>query len=123
MKYLNKSIVFFVFMLFSYGVDTFAYTYRITNMTDFDVKVQLHYRFGKLGPPRIIKAGKTHKFSFTFPNPRFGLCLTKIKVVGQSGKIKVGPLCKSAKFILGRHSIFGMYVNRKGANTIYASKL
>ena len=80
MKYFNKLMVFFVFMLFGYGVDTFAYTYKITNKTNRDVKVQLYSTFGKLGHPRIIKSGSKHKFSFIFPDSRFGFCLYEIMV-------------------------------------------
>jgi len=85
MKYFNKLMVFFVLMLFGYGVDTFAYTYKITNKTGKNVKVQLHSVFGKLGHPRIIGSGSKHKFSFT--DIRFGLCLDGITVsTKESGK-------------------------------------
>lgn len=80
MKYFNKLMVFFLFLLFNYGVDTFAYTYTIFNETYEDLKVQLYSTFGKLGHPRIIKSAGDRKFSFKFPDSRFGVCLTKIVV-------------------------------------------
>jgi len=98
MRYFNKLIVFFVLMLLTCGVDTFAYTYRIANQTGKDVKVQLHYAFGKLGRPRIIKADARHKFSFTFPDIRFGLCLTSIMV--SIKKLKKWEKAREAKMRL-----------------------
>jgi len=80
MKYFNKLMVFFLFVLFSYGVDTFAYTYKIYNETYMALKVQLYSVFEKLGHPRIISSGDKRRFSFTFPDSRFGLCLTKMVV-------------------------------------------
>ena len=81
MKYLNKIMVFFLFLLFGYGVDTFAYIYRITNKTDKVLKVQLYYTFfgtRKLGHPRRIEPNGLHRFVFT--GIKSGLCLTKIMV-------------------------------------------
>jgi len=76
MKYLNKLMVFFLFMLFSYGIDTSAYTYTITNLTGKDVKVDLHYLFGKLAKNKPILPYDTRKFRFG--GWKIGLCLTKI---------------------------------------------
>ena len=65
MKYFNKPKVFFLFVLFSYGVDTFAYTFRIANETGRDVKVLLKYAFGRLNDyPNLIRAGAKRTFSF-----------------------------------------------------------
>ena len=103
MRYFNKLMVFFVLMLFGYGVDTFGYTYRITNKTGGDVKVQLRYAFGKLGYARIIESGGKHKFSFTFPDSRFGFCLDGIKV---STKDSAGEWGKQKKVSVRVHTGF-----------------
>ena len=74
----NKPIIFFLFTLFSYGVNVFAYTYTIFNMTHENITVQLHlysYKTGKLiKQSQLINRYGTHKFSFLEPD----LCLTKI---------------------------------------------
>ena len=71
MKYFNKVIVFFVFMLFGYGVDTFAYDYKITNQTGGDVKVQLYYAFGKLNKQaELIESGSAFAFKFDLESER-----------------------------------------------------
>jgi len=80
MKYLNKLMVFFLFMLFSYGVDTSAYTYSFANMSGRDVRMELHWVFGKLDKKgkndKLIKKYETHKFHLG--GWETGLCLTKI---------------------------------------------
>jgi len=76
MKYRNKLMVFFLFMLFSYGADTSAYTFSFANMTGRDVKVKLHYVFGGLGKAKEIEAYDTHKFRFI--KEKSILCLSKI---------------------------------------------
>lgn len=79
MKYLNKTVVFFLFMLVSFGVDISAYTYTIANMTGRDVKVRLHYELGKLNKQEDpIESYDTHIFSFT--GGKIGACLTQIVV-------------------------------------------
>ena len=78
MKCFNKLIVFFLFVLSSYGIDTFAYVYNVYNETYKVLKVQLYSAFGKLGHPRAIKSG--YKFSFNFGGTRKGVCLTAMKV-------------------------------------------
>lgn len=81
MKYLNKLIVFSLFMLMSLSGKIAAYTFTITNQTGQDVKVRLHYAFGALNKKdELIKSFEKRKFSWKFPNPKFGLCLTKIMV-------------------------------------------
>jgi len=78
-KYFNKLGVFFVFMLFSHGVDTFAYTYTVANMSGRDVKVRLHYMFGTLNKnDGFIEADDTREFSFG--GLKSGLCLSKMVV-------------------------------------------
>jgi len=77
MKCLNKLIVFFLFMLFGYGVDTFAYTYSIANMTSRDVKVQLHWVWGELTDRNEpIDSYATRRLHFE--GSKTGLCLSKI---------------------------------------------
>jgi len=106
MKYFNKLMVFFLFVLFSYGVDTFAYKYTIYNETLEDLRVQLYSVLGKLGHSHSIKSGDRRKFSYTFPDSRFGVCLTKIKVAkreqGEWGEKKTifkhTGLCESESF-------------------------
>ena len=89
MKYFNKLMVFFLFILFSYGVDIFAYKYKITNQTDRDVKVRLHYAFGTLNNrPTLIKTGN-HRV-FNFGGWEAGLCLNKITVSTQDSAGKWG---------------------------------
>ena len=82
MKYNGKLMVFFLFMLFSYGSDIFGYTFTITNMTGRDVKVELRWVLGKLN-----KKGKNDNFIKKYDTYKFrlggwetGLCLTKIMV-------------------------------------------
>ena len=119
MKYYNKLMVFFLFLLFSYGVDTFSHTYTIFNETYKDWKVQLYYTFfgpRKLGHARIIKSAGEFRFSFT--DIRVGLCLTKIVVweKDSAGKwvkgkrlLKHSGLCESEAFDLRLNS-FGELV-------------
>ena len=86
MKYFNKLMVFFLFVLFSYGVDTFAYVYNVYNEVKGKVlKVQLYSVFGELGHPRSIKPGE--KFRFNFRDIRRGVCLTSMKV-WEKGSVK-----------------------------------
>ncbi len=76
MKYLNKTMVFFLFMLVSFGVDISAYTYRFANMTDRTVKVKLRYFFGDLNEKdKQINAYDQAKLSFRNLN-----CLQEIVV-------------------------------------------
>jgi len=83
MKHFNKLMAFFAFMLFSYGVDTLAYTFTFVNKTGRDVKVQLYSAFGKLNKnPSFIKSGGTHSLKFTGWSS--GLCLTKVTVSTES---------------------------------------
>jgi len=78
MKYFNKWMVFFLFVLIGYGVDTFTYTYKIYNGTDKDVKVQLRWTSGNLGKEKVIRAGSRH--TFHIGGWEIGLCLYKIMV-------------------------------------------
>ena len=79
MKYLNKTMVFFLFMLVSFGVDISAYTYRFANMTDRTVKVRLRYLFGDLNKKdKKIKAYDQAKLSFG--GLKIGACLQEIVV-------------------------------------------
>ena len=79
MKYSNKIMIIFLFMLASFGRDIAAYTFTFTNMTGRDVKVQLHYAFGSLNKePELIEAYDSRKFSFK--GIRLGLCLSKLTV-------------------------------------------
>ena len=86
MKYLNKLIVFSLFMLVSFGGKIAAYTFTINNQTGQDVKVRL-YPFKKDG---VILAGKKHKFSFKWL--KAAICLYSINVstkkAGSWGKRK-----------------------------------
>jgi len=113
MKNLNKLTAFFLFILFSYGVDTFSYTYTVANMTGENVKVQLYYAFGKLGKAKVIVTDAMHKFSFKglIEGPK---CLSKIKASrkklgkwGKQKKVRVSGFagltfgeCKNVNFIL-----------------------
>ncbi len=107
MKYFNKFMVFFLFLLSSYGIDTFAYRYSVYNGTGKVLKVQLYSFFGKLGHARAIKSGE--KFRFNFTDKRLGFCLTAIKI-WEKGSVKkwvkgqrvfksVG-LCENSAFVL-----------------------
>lgn len=79
MKYLNKTMVFFLFMLVSFGADISAYNYPVTNFTGQPIKVRLHYAFGKLNKQDdLIEFMGTNPFSFT--GGKIGLCLTSIEV-------------------------------------------
>ena len=79
MKHINKLMVFFVFMLFGYGVDALAYTYKITNQTGRDVKIRLYWLVGELTNDAVfIRSRGTHKF--VVRGWSSGLCLTKIMV-------------------------------------------
>jgi len=72
-------MVFFLSMALSYGVDTFAYTYKITNKTGEPVKVKLYSKVGKLNNKfRLIGAYVVRKFKFG--GVKAGLCLSKIMV-------------------------------------------
>ena len=79
MKYRNKLMVFFLSLLFSYGIDTFGYTYTITNMTGRDVMVRLDYAFGTLNKQADL-VEKYDTREFLFGGWKAGLCLTKIMV-------------------------------------------
>ena len=133
MKYFNKLMVFFVLMLFGYGVDTFTYDYKITNQTGGDVKVQLYGLFGKLNrQAELIESGSTFKFDGESDRARCrtkklksekkecldklkserarkaGLCLAKIGVwtKNSAGKwrAKVTLLCRSGNYVLKKVS-------------------
>ena len=98
MKYFNKLTVFFLFVLFSYGVDTFAWTYRVANETGGDVKVQLRWLGGNLEKEKTIKAGSDH--TFRIKGGKIGLCLYNIKVKqkrlngswGRAKKARIGAI-------------------------------
>ncbi len=99
MKYFNKLMVFFLFLLFSYGIDTFGYTYKIHNQTGEDVRVRLYYLFGQLtNHSHLIKAGGMDKLKFG--GGEAGLCLTKIMVKqrrlngswGRAKKAQIGSI-------------------------------
>ena len=117
MKYLNKLMGFFVFMLFSYGVDTFAFSYKISNQTGGNVQIQLYAVYGgrdkKIGA-NFIKSGGSQKFVSSY-------CLSRIMVsaktsgnqeeahvkdrYGKSISISTGAgECASRVFILKRVS-------------------
>jgi len=105
MKCLNKLMVFFLFMLFSYGVNTFSYTYTVANMTGEDVKVGLYYELGKLGKTKVIEAYDTHKFKFPIGTWEAGFCLSKIMVSikkigkwGKAQKAKIGIVKDENRF-------------------------
>ena len=102
MRYFNKLMVFFLFVLFNYGADTFTYTYKIHNGTDGDVHVRLYYAFGQLtNKSHLIKPGKMDKLKFG--GGEAGLCLTKIMVKqkrlngswGRAKKAKIGSIGKN----------------------------
>ena len=68
MKYFNKIMIFFLFIMASFARDITAYTYRFTNMVGRNVRISFFYdRLGKR--PRLtatndlIKAYDTRKFS------------------------------------------------------------
>ena len=77
MKYFSKKMILLsLFMLLNYGNNALGYTFYITNFTGQDVKVQLHYAFGKMNKPDdLIRAYETRRLSFKNLN-----CLTIIKV-------------------------------------------
>jgi len=78
-KYLNKLMLFSLFMLVSVSGRIAAYVFTITNETGQNVKVRLHYAFGKLNKQDdLIMAGDTRTFSFG--GIKKGLCLSKIMV-------------------------------------------
>jgi len=81
MKYFNKLMVFFLFMLFGYGVDTFAPTYTIFNMTGKNIEVKPYFFSettgkGGIGEAQLIRSNDTYRFS----EP--DTCLTKIPFLG-----------------------------------------
>ncbi len=67
MKYLNKTMIFFLFMLFGYGVDTLSIaatsTYTVANMTGEDLGVTLH--IGRYKRGGWIKSYDTRSFYIT----------------------------------------------------------
>jgi len=88
-RYFNRTMVFFLFVLFGYGIDIFAYTYKITNRTGRDVKVGLYYAFGQLtNHAHLIKPDGTSKLKFG--GWEGGLCLTKIMVWAKDSAGKWG---------------------------------
>jgi len=79
MKHFNKMMIFFLFMLVSFGKDISAYRYTVTNLTGQQIKVRLYYAFGALNSQYdLIEFYGTTPFSFT--GGKGGLCLTKIMV-------------------------------------------
>ncbi len=89
MKYLKKLMVVALFMLVSFSGKIAAYTFRIYNETGRDVQVRLHWgHWRPLHEYKFIKNGRMRKFSWRFPNSKFGLCLSgiKVKVKKESGK-------------------------------------
>ncbi len=112
MKCFNKLMVFFLFLLFSYGADTFTYVYNVYNEVEGKVlKVQLYSALGTLGHPRSIKSGE--KFRFNFRGSRRGVCLTAMRVweKDSAGKwvkgkrlFKHSGLCENERFDLKLNS-------------------
>ncbi len=102
MKYFNKLMVFFLFLLFNYGADIFAYTYKIANMTGEDVQVRFYWSsWSELtNHPHLIKAGSTD--TLRFGGSKALLCLTRIMVNqkrlngswGRAKKAKIGSIKK-----------------------------
>ncbi len=92
MKYLNKLIVFSLFMLMSFGGKIAAYTYTINNQTGQDVKVQLRRTGGKLNKKfDLIKENRERTFSIG--GFKKFVCLSEIEVQtkeesGEWGKAK-----------------------------------
>ncbi len=79
MRFFNKLMVFFLFLLFSYGVDTFGYTYTIANKTGGDVHVRLYYAFGQLtNHSYSIKENSTD--TLKFGGGKAGLCQSQVMV-------------------------------------------
>jgi len=108
MKNLNKLTAFFLFILFSYGVDTFSYTYTVANMTGENVKVQLYHTYGKLNDePELIMKDVTKRFSFR--GSKVGSCLSEIRVSKKKKSGKWGKLITIrsgiAKVIFGLEAI------------------
>ncbi len=104
MKYSNKTMIFFLFMLASFGVDVSAYTYTIANFTGRDVTVQLHQALsfvdkGKLTKKDVlIEAYDTKVLSFG--KGQALLCLTKIWVTSfDEKKGKYTTLPAPMKFV------------------------
>jgi len=83
MKYLNKPMVFFLFMLFGYGVDTFT-KFKIYNKTSKNLRVRLYYRNNQLGNLKVIKIGGVSEF--TFLGKQASLCPTKVMVYEKNVK-------------------------------------
>ena len=80
MKNLKKLMVVALLMLAGVSGKIAAYTYTVKNDSRKDIKVKLYYALGTLQGWSLIKARKSRTFSWKFPNPKFGLCLTEIKV-------------------------------------------
>ena len=96
MKCLNKLMVFFLSLLFSYGIDTFGYTYTITNMTGRKVKVQLDWAWGELTNGGAI-IGSYDTRTLHFGGWDAGLCLTEIWV----SRKRFGKWEKARETIMG----------------------
>ncbi len=80
MKYLNKTMILFLFMLTSFGRDSSAHTYTFVNMTGRDVKIQLFSHLEMLGQGKLIKAYDKAKFKIDGREVDF--CLRKIFALG-----------------------------------------
>ncbi len=116
MKYSNKLIVFFLFLLFNHGADTFAYTYKIYNGTGGDVHVRLYYVFGQLtNYSHLIKANSTD--TLRFGRGEAGLCLSKVMVRqkrlngswGRAKKAKIGSIkAKELRNVLIALAVIGV---------------
>lgn len=81
MEYLNKSMIFFLFILLSYGINIFT-VFRIYNRTDKSLRVQLYYHSAVLGTRQTIKAGGVARFPFL--GKKIRLCPTKVMVYERS---------------------------------------
>jgi len=80
MKCLDKKMMLLPLLIFlGYGNNVFGYIFNITNFTGEDIKVRLHYAFGKLnGQEDLIMPMETRNLKFG--GLKVGLCLTKIVV-------------------------------------------
>jgi len=99
MKYVNKTMVFLVFMLLSYGADAFAYKFTFVNKTGRELKIRLNYAFGKMhDKPILIRSMTTH--TFAVGGWSSFLCLTTIEVWNKDSKGKWwGPEKAKKKFL------------------------
>jgi len=87
-KNLKKLVIVSLLVLTGISGKIGAYTFKVSNQTDSDVKIKLYWGAGSsLSDWATIKKDNGHTFSWGFPSAKAGLCLNGIKVQKkQNGK-------------------------------------